>query len=171
MKLWYKPYLMGIHHWPLCRTWLSWVKLSLNAVIDTLCEQLLRLEGNTYLLHSQTYFPHFRMTAEHADGYEGSPCGSGMVEWAVTVVINARMKKRDMRWKRDNTIAVVTLRVQQINARWQTPSAVVYSLIFGGTHVFLHLDSSPPLDTIRAWAKIGTDYLFKKKESMDEKTE
>ena len=58
-----------------------------------------------------------------------------MVERAVAVVINARMKKRDMRWKRDNAIAVVTLRVQQINARWQTPSVVAYSLIFGGTHV------------------------------------
>ncbi len=51
-----------------------------------------------------------------ADGY---PVGSGLVERAVAVVINARMKKRGMRWKRKNATAVVTLRVLQINARWQ----------------------------------------------------
>ena len=36
---------------------------SLDAVIDTLCEQLLRLENNSTLLHSMTYFPHFRMAS------------------------------------------------------------------------------------------------------------
>lgn len=36
---------------------------SLNAVIDTLCDQLLRLEDNSALLHSMTYFPHFRMAS------------------------------------------------------------------------------------------------------------
>ncbi len=36
---------------------------SLNAVIETLCEQLLRLEDNSNLLRSLTYFPHFRMAA------------------------------------------------------------------------------------------------------------
>jgi transposase len=36
---------------------------SLPAVIDTLCDQLLRLEGNSALLHSMTYFPHFRMAS------------------------------------------------------------------------------------------------------------
>ncbi len=55
---------------------------------------------------------------------EGYPIGSGLVERAVAVVINARMKKRGMRWKRNNATAVVTLRVQQINARWQAASAV-----------------------------------------------
>jgi transposase len=37
--------------------------VSLDAVIDTLCDQLLRLENNSALLHSMTYFPHFRMAS------------------------------------------------------------------------------------------------------------
>jgi hypothetical protein len=49
---------------------------------------------------------------------QGYPVGSGMVERAVAVVINLRMKKRGMRWKRANATAVVALRVQQINAEW-----------------------------------------------------
>jgi len=36
---------------------------SLDAVIDTLCEQLRQLEDNSKLLHSMTYFPHFRMVS------------------------------------------------------------------------------------------------------------
>jgi len=34
--------------------------LSLDAVLDTLCDQLRQLEDNPKLLHSLTYFPHFR---------------------------------------------------------------------------------------------------------------
>lgn len=41
--------------------------------------------------------------------------GSGLVERAVAIVINARMKKRGMRWKRNNATAAA-LRVQRINA-------------------------------------------------------
>ena len=47
---------------------------------------------------------------------QGYPVGSGLVERAVAIVINVRMKKRGMRWKRANATAVVALRVQQINA-------------------------------------------------------
>lgn len=49
---------------------------------------------------------------------QGYPVGSGLVERAVAVVINARMKKRGMRWKRANASSVVALRVQRINADW-----------------------------------------------------
>jgi hypothetical protein len=49
---------------------------------------------------------------------QGYPVGSGLVERAVAVVINLRMKKRGMRWKRANATAVVALRVQRINAEW-----------------------------------------------------
>ena len=52
-----------------------------------------------------------------ADGY---PVGSGLVERAVAVVINLRMKKRGMRWKRANATAVVALRAQRINADWES---------------------------------------------------
>lgn len=47
------------------------------------------------------------------------PVGSGLVERAVAVVINLRMKKRGMRWKRANATAVVALRVQRLNAQWE----------------------------------------------------
>lgn len=49
---------------------------------------------------------------------QGYPVGSGLVERAVALVINVRMKKRGMRWKRDNATAVVALRVQRINTDW-----------------------------------------------------
>lgn len=54
---------------------------------------------------------------------QGYPVGSGLVERAVALVINVRMKKRGMRWKRANATAVVALRVQQINADWEAVAA------------------------------------------------
>jgi len=54
---------------------------------------------------------------------QGYPVGSGLVERAVAIVINVRMKKRGMRWKRVNATAVVALRVQQINADWEAAAA------------------------------------------------
>lgn len=54
---------------------------------------------------------------------QGYPVGSGLVERAVAIVINVRMKKRGMRWKRTNATAVVALRVQQITAAWDTAAA------------------------------------------------
>ncbi len=49
----------------------------------------------------------------------GYPIGSGLVERAIAIVINARMKRLGMRWKRANATAVVALRVQRINADWE----------------------------------------------------
>lgn len=51
----------------------------------------------------------------------GYPVGSGMIERAVALVINRRMKKRGMRWKRDNGTAVVALRTDLLNDDWVTP--------------------------------------------------
>ncbi len=48
----------------------------------------------------------------------GYPIGSGGVERAVEVVINRRLKKQGMRWKRANADAVVALRVEQLNQAW-----------------------------------------------------
>ncbi len=48
----------------------------------------------------------------------GYPIGSGGVERAVEVVINRRMKKQGMRWKRANADAVVALRVERLNQAW-----------------------------------------------------
>jgi hypothetical protein len=51
----------------------------------------------------------------------GYPVGSGMIERAVSLVINRRMKKRGMRWRRDNGTAVVALRTDLLNEDWITP--------------------------------------------------
>jgi hypothetical protein len=51
----------------------------------------------------------------------GYPVGSGMIERAVTLVINRRMKKRGMRWCRPNATAIVALRTDLLNDDWVTP--------------------------------------------------
>jgi hypothetical protein len=52
---------------------------------------------------------------------QGYPVGSGMIERAVAIVINRRMKKRGMRWCRSNATAIVALRVDLLNDDWVTP--------------------------------------------------
>jgi hypothetical protein len=54
----------------------------------------------------------------------GYPVGSGMIERAVALVINRRMKKRGMRWCRPNATAVVALRTDLLNDDWMTPQRV-----------------------------------------------
>jgi hypothetical protein len=54
---------------------------------------------------------------------QGYPVGSGLVERAVAIVINLRMKKRGIRWKRANATAVVALRIQRIDADWEAAAA------------------------------------------------
>ena len=49
----------------------------------------------------------------------GYPVGSGLIERAVAVVINWRMKRRGMRWRRPNASAIVALRVRVLNADWE----------------------------------------------------
>jgi hypothetical protein len=51
----------------------------------------------------------------------GYPVGSGMIERAVALVINRRMKKRGMRWCRHNATAVVALRTALLNDDWILP--------------------------------------------------
>lgn len=50
----------------------------------------------------------------------GYPVGSGLIERAVAIVINWRMKGRGMRWCRSNASAVVALRVRELNAGWES---------------------------------------------------
>jgi hypothetical protein len=52
---------------------------------------------------------------------QGYPVGSGMIERAVSLVINRRMKKRGMRWCRPNATAVVALRTDLLNEDWILP--------------------------------------------------
>jgi len=54
---------------------------------------------------------------------QGYPIGSGIIERAVAVVINRRMKKQGMSWLRPNATAVVTLRAAFLNGELALPSA------------------------------------------------
>jgi len=70
----------------------------------------------TYLEHQRPWigsYEHWRKL--------GSPVGSGMIERAVAIVINRRMKKRGMRWCRPNATAIVDLRTDLLNEDWITP--------------------------------------------------
>jgi len=53
----------------------------------------------------------------------GYPIGSGLIERAVAIVINRRMKRQGMRWRRANATALVTLRVRILNADWDVLDA------------------------------------------------
>jgi hypothetical protein len=44
-----------------------------------------------------------------------------MIERAVAIVINRRMKKRGMRWCRPNATGIVALRADLLNDDWNTP--------------------------------------------------
>ena len=54
---------------------------------------------------------------------QGYPIGSGIIERAVAIVINRRMKKRGMRWKRGNATSLIALRVDLLNTDWSLSAA------------------------------------------------
>ena len=70
-----------------------------------------------------TYLEHQRPWIGSYENWRklGYPVGSGMIERAVSLVINRRMKKRGMRWKRVNGTAIVALRADLLNDDWVTP--------------------------------------------------
>jgi hypothetical protein len=70
----------------------------------------------TYLRNQRDWIGSYEQW--HKQGY---PVGSGMIERAVALVINRRMKKRGMRWRRANATAVVALRTDLLNDDWVTP--------------------------------------------------
>jgi len=70
----------------------------------------------TYLEHQRPWIGSYERWK--AQGY---PVGSGMIERAVAIVINRRMKKRGMRWCRLNATAIVALRTDLLNDDWITP--------------------------------------------------
>lgn len=49
----------------------------------------------------------------------GYPIGSGLVERAVELVINRRLKRRGMRWWRINAQGVTALRIRRLNGEWE----------------------------------------------------
>jgi len=73
-------------------------------------------EAITYLEHQRPWIGSYERWK--AQGY---PVGSGMIERAVALVINRRMKKRGMRWCRPNGTAIVALRTDLLNDDWVTP--------------------------------------------------
>jgi hypothetical protein len=80
-------------------------------------EALERLnEAITYLENQRSWLGSYEQWRK-----QGYPVGSGMIERAVALVINRRMKKRGMRWKRPNATAVVALRTDVLNEDWGTP--------------------------------------------------
>jgi transposase-like protein len=85
--------------------------------------QGLDAEAHEALTKALTYLEHQRPWIGSYEHWrkQGYPVGSGMIERAVAVVINRRMKKRGMRWKRVNGTAVVALRTDVLNEDWITP--------------------------------------------------
>ncbi len=76
-------------------------------------------EAMRYLEHQRPWIGSYERWK--AQGY---PVGSGMIERAVTLVINRRMKKRGMRWCRPNATAIVALRTDLLNDDWIAPQRV-----------------------------------------------
>ena len=74
-------------------------------------------EALTYLTNQREWIGNYQQWQE-----AGYPAGSGLVERGVAVVINPRMKRRGMRWRRVNATAVVALRVRLLNAQWDATS-------------------------------------------------
>ncbi len=70
----------------------------------------------TYLEHQRPWIGSYDLWRK-----QGYPVGSGMIERAVSLVINRRMKKRGMRWRRTNGTAIVALRTDLLNDDWVTP--------------------------------------------------
>ena len=84
--------------------------------------------GGTSIEALQKAITYLRTQQDWIGSYEqwqlqGYPIGSGIIERAVAVVINRRMKKRGMSWLRCNATAVVTLRAAFLNEEWALPTA------------------------------------------------
>lgn len=71
------------------------------------------LENLTYLKKRQAQIDYARFRAE------GHPIGSGIVESANKLVVQARLKGAGMHWQRVNVNALLALRNLECNGRWQ----------------------------------------------------
>src|SRR6266571_3326698 len=104
-----------------CWLWQGCVDLALQGLrrlrAGLEAEPLSRLnEAITYLENQREWIGSYEQWQQ-----QGYPVGNGMIERAVCLVINRRMKKRGMRWKRANGTAVVALRTDLLNEDWITP--------------------------------------------------
>ena len=69
--------------------------------------------------HTITYIFHNRRRMDY-ERYrrEGYPIGSGSVESACKVVVEARLKQAGMRWSRKGAQAMLALRSMLLSGRW-----------------------------------------------------
>ncbi len=88
---------------------------ALLALRPAAADPVMRLEDAIAYLRSQRAWLG-DYAAWQAAGY---PIGSGLIERAVALVINRRMKRQGMRWGRANASCVVALRVREFNTDWQ----------------------------------------------------
>ena len=103
------------------RLWLGGIDLALDGLRDLakgLPAEFLKpvQEAIRYVENQRSWmgsYEHWRK--------QGYPVGSGMIERAVAIVLNGRMKKRVMRWCRPNATAIVALRTDLLNEDWDTP--------------------------------------------------
>jgi hypothetical protein len=103
------------------RLWLGSVDLAIQGLRDL--AQGLPAESLKPLQEAIGYLEHQHPWIGSYEGWrkQGYPVGSGMIERAVAIVINRRMKKRGMRWCRSNATAIVALRADLLNDDWITP--------------------------------------------------
>jgi hypothetical protein len=78
-------------------------------------EPIERLEQTLHYLQAQRDWIGNYQAWQEAD----LPIGSGLVERAVELVLNRRLKRRGMRWRRTNADAVTALRVLRLNGDWE----------------------------------------------------
>lgn len=97
--------------------WLGDVEVTLAALVALRpvgADPAARLEDAiTYLRSQRAWLGDY--AAWQAAGYS---VGSGLIELAVALVINRRMKRQGVRWRRVNASAVVALRARMFNADW-----------------------------------------------------
>lgn len=103
------------------RLWLGSIDLALQGLRDLakdLPAEALKpvREAIRYVEHQRPWMGSYEQWRK-----QGYPVGSGMIERAVSLVINRRMKKRGMRWCRSNATAIVALRADVLNEDWDTP--------------------------------------------------
>jgi hypothetical protein len=101
--------------------WHGGVDQALQGLCDLgagLCDEPLEAikKAMRYVEHQRSWIGSYEQWRK-----QGYPVGSGMIERAVTLVINRRMKKRGMRWCRANATAIVALRTDLLNDDWVTP--------------------------------------------------
>ena len=108
-------------YWPRTSLWVGNVDQALEGLrrlmVTVPSESLKPLqEAIRYLEHQRPWIGSYELWKS-----QGYAVGSGMIERAVALVINRRMKKRGMRWCRSNATAIVALRVDLLNHDWVTP--------------------------------------------------